>query len=45
MKLKLSVRNLFDPLHTRTQTVNEQPLIYSANRKGRTVGLSLAYDF
>jgi hypothetical protein len=25
--------------------VNEQPLIYSANRKGRTVGLSLAYDF
>ena len=45
MKLKLSVRNLFDPLHTRTQTVNEQPLIYSANRKGRTVGLSLTYDF
>lgn len=45
LKLKFTARNLTDPIFKRTYGAEESGKVYSANRKGRTLGLSLTLDF
>ena len=44
MKLKFTVKNLTDPTFKRTYGADQGAPIYSASRKGRTIGLTLSMD-
>ncbi len=45
LKMKLTARNLSDPVFKRTYGADKSGPIYSAHHKGRTFGLSLSLDF
>lgn len=45
MKLKFTVKNLTDPTFKRTYGADAGAPIYSASRKGRTIGLTLSANF
>ncbi|HEY1172114.1 MAG TPA: TonB-dependent receptor [Verrucomicrobiae bacterium] len=45
MKLKLSAKNLFDPLTKKTMGPEPGDKIYSAYRKGRVFGIALSVDY
>ncbi|MFA6546206.1 MAG: TonB-dependent receptor, partial [Limisphaerales bacterium] len=44
MKLKFTVKNLTDPTFKRTYGADAGAPVYSASRKGRTIGLTLSMD-
>ena len=44
-KVKLTARNLLDPNYEQTLTTSGQTFVYERYRRGRSISLSLGYDF
>jgi hypothetical protein len=44
-KAKLTARNLLDPDYEQTLSSGDRTFIYERYRRGRTISLSLSYDF